>query len=80
VAGKRLVWPFAGLHQKGTPVSLTAIYNLDYTILLCNKMAETKAFYRDVMKLPVETELESWVSFRVGGTLLTLRPRGPAPA
>lgn len=59
---------------------LTAVHNLDYTILLCNKMAETKAFYRDVMKLPVETELESWVSFRVGGTLLTLRPRGPAPA
>lgn len=61
-------------------MSLTAIYNLDYTILLCNKMVETKAFYRDVMQLPVETELQSWVSFRVGGTLLTLRPRGPAPA
>ena len=25
----------------------------------------------------VETDLERWVSFRVGATLLTLRPRGP---
>ena len=29
------------------------------------------------MKFPIETDLENWVSFRVGATLLTLRPRGP---
>jgi len=29
------------------------------------------------MKFPIETDLERWVSFRVGATLLTLRPRGP---
>ena len=58
-------------------MSLGAIRNLDHTILLCSKMNETRAFYRDVIGFPVETDLESWVSFRVGATLLTLRPRGP---
>ena len=58
-------------------MSLGGITNLDYTVLLCGKMAATRAFYRDVMKFPIETDLEKWVSFRVGATLLTLRPRGP---
>ena len=40
-------------------------------------MAETRAFYRDVMQFPIETDLEKWFSFRVGAALLTLRPRGP---
>ena len=56
-------------------MSLDQIHNLDYTVLLCSRMAETVAFYRDVMKFPIETERENWVSFRVGATLLTLRPR-----
>ena len=34
-------------------------------------------FYRDIMKFPIETDRKNWVSFRVGATLLTLRPRGP---
>lgn len=58
-------------------MSLSLIRNLDYTILLCNRMDATRAFYRDIMKFPIETDRERWVSFRVGGTLLTLRPRGP---
>jgi glyoxylase I family protein len=57
-------------------VSLGGIRNLDYAILLCNKLDETRAFYRDVMKFPIETDLENWVSFRVGAALLTLRRRG----
>ena len=57
-------------------MSLGGIGNLDYTILLCNRMAETRAFYRDIMKFPIEADLENWVSFRVGAALLTLRPRG----
>lgn len=61
-------------------MSLQAIRNLDFTILLCRKMAETRAFYHDVMGFPVELDLENWVSFRVGATLLTLRPRGQGPA
>jgi glyoxylase I family protein len=55
---------------------LEQIRNFDYAILLCDKMAETRAFYRDIMKFPIETDRENWVSFRVGATLLTLRPRG----
>jgi glyoxylase I family protein len=39
-------------------------------------MVETRAFYRDVMGFAVETDRGNWVSFRVGATLLTLRPRG----
>ena len=39
-------------------------------------MDETRAFYRDVMKFPVETDQPNWCSFRVGTALLTLRPRG----
>jgi catechol 2,3-dioxygenase-like lactoylglutathione lyase family enzyme len=57
-------------------MSLSEIRNFDYAILLCNKMEETRAFYRDIMKFPIETDRENWVSFRVGATLLTLRPRG----
>src|SRR5712664_2052748 len=41
-----------------------------------DRIAETRAFYRDIMKFPIETDLANWVSFRVGATLLTLRPRG----
>jgi len=56
-------------------VSLSQIRNVDYVVLLCNKLTETRAFYRDVMNFPMEADLERWVSFRVGTTLLTLRPR-----
>jgi catechol 2,3-dioxygenase-like lactoylglutathione lyase family enzyme len=61
-------------------MSIKEIRNFDYTILLCKKMKETRAFYMDVMGFPVELDLENWVSFRVGATLLTLRPRGKGPA
>jgi len=58
-------------------VSLGAIRNFDYAVLLCSKMKETRAFYCDIMNFPIETDRENWISFRVGATLLTLRPRGP---
>lgn len=61
-------------------MSLKDIHNLDYTVLLCSRMQETRAFYEQVMGFPVEVDLENWVSFRVGATLLTLRPRGQGPA
>lgn len=57
-------------------MGLKQIHSLDHTVLLCSKFVETRAFYRDIMGFPVETDLERWVSFRVEGTLLTLRPRG----
>ncbi len=61
-------------------MSVKEIRNFDYMILLCSKMKETRAFYRDVMGLPIELDRENWVSFRIGSTLLTLRPRGPGLA
>jgi len=61
-------------------MSVKDIRNFDYTILLCSKMKETRAFYRDVMGFAIELDRENWVSFRVGSTLLALRPRGPGLA
>lgn len=58
-------------------MSLSTIRNLDHTVLLCARLAETRAFYRDVMGFPIETDMPTWVSFRVGSALLSLRPRGP---
>ncbi|WP_376093468.1 VOC family protein [Roseomonas sp. CCTCC AB2023176] len=58
-------------------MSLSEIHSLDHAVLLCTRMAETTAFYRDVLRLPVEIERENWISFRIGATLLSLRPRGP---
>ena len=57
-------------------MGLGSIRSLDHTVILCDRLAETSAFYRDVMGVPVEVDQESWVSFRVGGTLLSLRRRG----
>lgn len=58
-------------------MSLGGIGNLDYTVILCSRMSDTRAFYQDVMGFPVAEDVENWVSFRIGSTLLTLRPRGP---
>ncbi|MGX9962221.1 VOC family protein [Roseomonas sp. F4] len=57
-------------------MSLSSIRNLDHTVLLCRRMAEMRAFYRDVMGFPIEEDRPNWVSFRLGATLLSLRPRG----
>ncbi|MFC4333942.1 VOC family protein [Salininema proteolyticum] len=61
-------------------LGLKAISNFDYAVLLCDDMAAMKAFYRDVMGFQIEHDQEKWVSFRVGTTLFTLRPRGKGPA
>jgi catechol 2,3-dioxygenase-like lactoylglutathione lyase family enzyme len=61
-------------------MSLGDIRNLDYAVLLCSHMRETKEFYLDVMGFALAHDSERWVSFQVGSTLLTLRPRGPGLA
>lgn len=61
-------------------MSLKDIHSCDYVVLLCRNMAETRRFYDDVMGFAVAYDSETWVSFRVGATLLTLRPRGASPA
>ena len=57
-------------------MAIGTISNLDYVILLCERMAKTREFYLNVMKFPLEMDRPEWVSFRVGSGLLTLRPRG----
>jgi catechol 2,3-dioxygenase-like lactoylglutathione lyase family enzyme len=39
---------------------LGEIRNFDYAVLLCDRMAETRAFYRDVMQFPIETDRGRW--------------------
>ena len=58
-------------------MSLGDISNLNYIVILCSRLSDTRAFYQDVMGFLVAEDVENWVSFRVGTTLLTLRPRGP---
>ena len=55
-------------------MALGGIENLDYTVLRCSDMDSTCAFYRDAMLFPVEHERPNWVSFRVGSSILALRP------
>lgn len=61
-------------------MSLDDIHNLDYTVLVCDDLEATRAFYEHVMGFHVETDHGTWVEFRLGATLLTLRPRGQGPA
>jgi glyoxylase I family protein len=62
--------------QEETAMSIKHIRNCDYVILLCKNMKETRAFYREVMGFALDMDSDDWASFRVGSTLLTLRPRG----
>jgi glyoxylase I family protein len=57
-------------------MSLAAITNTDYVVLLCADMAATRRFYETVLGFRLAHDSPTWVSFRVGTTLLTLRPRG----
>ncbi len=61
-------------------MSLKSIRSLDYVVLLCDDLAAMRRFYEGVLGLVAEEDLGTWVSFRLGAALLTLRPRGPAPA
>jgi glyoxylase I family protein len=60
-------------------MGLSEIQQVDYVVLLCRDLAKTKAFYRDLMAFPIEDDRPTWVSFRVGATLLAVRPRGTTP-
>jgi glyoxylase I family protein len=51
------------------------ITHLDYTVILCSRLEETRAFYTGIMGFAVAEDRPNWVSFRLGATLLTLRPR-----
>jgi catechol 2,3-dioxygenase-like lactoylglutathione lyase family enzyme len=56
---------------------LRAIRNIDYVILLCDDMDAARKFYSDVMGFQLLEDQPDWIKFRVGSSILTLRPRGP---
>lgn len=58
---------------------LGGIGNLDYTVLLCSRLEQTRDFYRDVMGFALVTDRPNWIEFRIGAALLALRPRGGWP-
>lgn len=60
-------------------MSIKEIRGLDYTVLLCRKMKETKDFYKDVLGFALTLDGENWVEFRVGSTILALRPLKVGP-
>ena len=49
-------------------MSLKDIRNLDHTVLLCRRMRENRALYKDTMGFPIEADLDNWVSFRTGAS------------
>ena len=60
-------------------MGLKEIRKVDSTMPLCAKLAETRAFCKDIKGFPLEDDLENWVSFRVGATLLILPAAGTGP-
>ena len=52
------------------------IETLNYVILLCEDISRMKAFYHEILGVPIERDWEDWIELRLGAVLLTLRPRG----
>lgn len=48
---------------------------LDYIILLCNNLGNTRRFYEQILGLKLRKASENWIEFSVGDTALTLRKR-----
>ena len=57
-------------------MSIGAIGNVDYVILLCDDVQRMKDFYHVVLGFQMEENNPHWVKLRVGSCALTLRPRG----
>ncbi len=60
-------------------MAIGRIEALNYVVLPCVVLEQTRAFYEAVFQFPVVEDRPTWVSFQAGGTLLTLRPRGVWP-
>lgn len=55
---------------------LSAIRNLDYTIILCDDLDVMRDFYTKVLRFRIDHETTgAWVALQVGSSFLTLRPR-----
>jgi lactoylglutathione lyase len=66
---------------------LSAIRQLDYTIVFARDMRRMREFYEGVLRFPIDHEMGAqWIAYRVGSVLLTLTERGllfddaPTPA
>ena len=57
-------------------MSLRPIEQMTHVVLPCTSLERTREFYELVLGFPVVEDRPNWVSFDVGGSLLTLRPRG----
>jgi lactoylglutathione lyase len=66
--------------------ALSAIRQIDYTVIFARDMAAMRQFYGGVLGFPVLHELSSsWIAYRVGANTLALAQHGrrfndPAPA
>lgn len=56
-------------------MGLDEIHSLDHVVLLCDDLDAMRTFYEAVMGFTVEQDRANWIAFRIGSTLLTLRPR-----
>lgn len=51
--------------------------SLDYTVVYARQMAEMRAFYESVLRLPLHREHSPrWIEYRIGSTILALAARG----
>lgn len=54
---------------------LTSVQQLNYVIVLCDDLVRMKAFYRDLLAFPVDSESPTSLALRAGSVLLGLRQR-----
>ncbi|HEY6420841.1 MAG TPA: VOC family protein [Candidatus Binataceae bacterium] len=53
-----------------------ALHRLDYVVLLCTDLERMRAFYRDVMRMPLAADSDQWVELRLDNLTFVLWPRG----
>ena len=54
---------------------LEPVQRLSYVIVLCDDIDRMKAFYRDLLAFPVDSETDETLALRAGSVLLGLRKR-----
>ncbi len=74
--GLTLLIPPSSAATESSNSGIGAIRNLDYAIIICKDIEVMRSFYREVMQFEIFRETPGqWVEFKVGSSLLTLRPR-----
>ena len=54
----------------GNLTMLTALQQLNYAIILCHDLDRMKAFYRDLLPFPIDSESDTTLAFRAGSLLV----------